>query len=153
MAKEYPRHIVFVTGIIENEQGELLLLKSPFRPGWEPPGGQVELGEDLIAALERETKEETGYDIEVLKLISVVQNTGSEKSEPKVGFVFKGRVIGGTACTSSESLEVGWFSREEALEKVSYGPTLDRLRDALNFDGTVRFKAYKNKPYRVVRQL
>ena len=49
---EYPTHIVAVMGIVRNEKNEILLIKSPLR-GWEPPGGQVENGEDLITALER----------------------------------------------------------------------------------------------------
>ena len=46
--RDYPCHIVFVTGIIRNPMGELLMIKSTYRPGWEPPGGQVEIGEDLV---------------------------------------------------------------------------------------------------------
>lgn len=60
----YPVHIVSVGGLIENDEGKILMLKSPDR-GWEIPGGQVEEGESLTDALKREVKEETGIDIEV----------------------------------------------------------------------------------------
>jgi 8-oxo-dGTP pyrophosphatase MutT (NUDIX family) len=46
--------------------GELLLIKGP-RRGWEMPGGQVEEGESLSQAALRETKEESGIDIEIVK--------------------------------------------------------------------------------------
>jgi ADP-ribose pyrophosphatase YjhB (NUDIX family) len=51
---DHPRHIVAVSGLFFNREGGVLLVKTE-RRGWECPGGQVELGEDLIAALiERE---------------------------------------------------------------------------------------------------
>lgn len=37
-----PTHIVAVGGIVENEKGEILLVK--VRNGWVFPGGQVEVG-------------------------------------------------------------------------------------------------------------
>lgn len=68
-----PKHIVSAATIVLNKQGELLLIKGP-RRGWEMPGGQVEEGESLKDAAIRETKEETGIDIEVLKFCGVFQN-------------------------------------------------------------------------------
>jgi 8-oxo-dGTP pyrophosphatase MutT (NUDIX family) len=35
------------------------------RRSWEPSGGQVELGDDLFAALKREVREEAGCEVEV----------------------------------------------------------------------------------------
>lgn len=38
------------------------------------PGGHVELGEDTDSAVLREMKEELGYDVEIKKLVSIIQN-------------------------------------------------------------------------------
>lgn len=67
---EFPTHIVAVGGLINNSEGKILLVKHP-RRGWEFPGGQVKTGEDLISALKREVKEESGVDISVKKLVDV----------------------------------------------------------------------------------
>ncbi len=69
----YPSHIVAVAGVIRNEEGNILLIKSPLR-GWEPPGGQVEVGEDLLTALKREVLEETGCTVKVGGLVGVQSN-------------------------------------------------------------------------------
>lgn len=45
-----PTHIVAVGGIVEKEQGHVLLVKTQ-HGGWVFPGGQVEVGENLIDAL------------------------------------------------------------------------------------------------------
>ncbi|MRR10050.1 NUDIX hydrolase, partial [bacterium] len=59
---KYPTHIVAVSALVRNRAGKVLLMRHP-RRGWEFPGGQVEAGEDLIAALHREVKEETGITV------------------------------------------------------------------------------------------
>lgn len=151
---EYPKHIVYATGIIENEHGEILMMKCSYRPGWEPPGGIVELGEDAVTAVTREVKEEAGYDVRITQLLSVLHNTGSPGSLPKIGLVFKGEPIGGQAQTSEESTAVGWFPPAQALELVEVEGMKNRLQDALAFNGKVLFKAYVTKPdFQVVRQL
>ena len=59
-----------VGAFIFNPAGELLLLKSHKWPGqYVVPGGHVELGEHLTAAVIREAKEETGLDVYVLVFI------------------------------------------------------------------------------------
>ena len=63
--KQFPTHIAAVFGIVENDKNEILLLKHREKAVWMFPGGQVEAGENLIDALLRETREESGMDIEV----------------------------------------------------------------------------------------
>ena len=113
----YPVHIVAVGGLIENDEGKILMVKSPDR-GWEIPGGQVEAGETLTDALKREIKEETGIDIEVGDLRTVNSNI-AKKVQPDgvspigsiISFGFTGKAVSGELTTSDESLEVNWFDR------------------------------------------
>lgn len=69
----HPRHVVAVSGIVTDPHDRVLLVKGD-RRGWEPPGGQVELGEDLVEALEREILEESGVRVEVSSLVGVYSN-------------------------------------------------------------------------------
>ncbi len=110
-----PRHIVSAATIVTNDHNEILLIKGP-RRGWEMPGGQVEERESLKAAAIRETKEESGIVIEVVKFCGVFQNVEGSICNT----LFLAKAIGGKPTTSSESLEVGFFPVHEALEMVTY---------------------------------
>ena len=46
-------HLVSVAALVTNDEGKILLVKSPWR-GWEYPGGLIEPGESFEAALKRE---------------------------------------------------------------------------------------------------
>lgn len=122
-----PKHIVSAATIVLNSKNEILLIKGPKR-GWEMPGGQVEEGESLTAAAIRETKEESGIDLEILKFCGIFQNV--EKSICNTLFLAK--PIGGTPTTSPESLEVGYFPIEVALEMVTVGNFRQRIEYCLD---------------------
>ena len=114
-----PKHIVSAAAIVLNDQNEILLIKGP-RRGWEMPGGQVEEGESLSDAAIRETKEESGIDIEIVKFCGIYQT------------LFLGRAIGGIPTTSPESLEVGFFPIEQALQMVTINNFRERIKHCLD---------------------
>lgn len=122
-----PKHIVSAATIVLNDKNEILLIKGP-RRGWEMPGGQVEEGESLKDAAIRETKEESGIDIEVTKFCGIFQNV--ERSICNT--LFLGKPIGGEPTTSPESLEVGFFPIEQALEMVTMGNFRQRIEYCLD---------------------
>ncbi|MCY3721243.1 MAG: NUDIX hydrolase [Candidatus Poribacteria bacterium] len=66
----HPQHIVAVSGLISHPDGKILLIRGP-RRGWEFPGGQVEEGENLIEALQREIQEESGVTASIGALVVV----------------------------------------------------------------------------------
>jgi len=122
-----PKHIVSAATIVINEQQEILLIKGPKR-GWEMPGGQVEEGESLKAAAIRETKEEAGIDIEVIKFCGIFQNVNRSICNT----LFLAKPVGGELTTSPESLEVGFFPIKEALKMVTYKNFRQRIEYCLD---------------------
>lgn len=122
-----PKHIVSAATIVLNNQNEILLIKGP-RRGWEMPGGQVEEGESLKDAAIRETKEESGIDIEIEKFCGIYQNVSGSICNT----LFLGKAIGGELTTSSESLEVGFFPINKALEMVTWKNFRQRIEHCLN---------------------
>ncbi len=133
-----PKHIVAVAGLVRNAEGQVLMLRSP-RRDWEFPGGQVEEGEDLMTALQREVLEETGITVTVGKLAGVYSNTKSRI----VMFDFLCELVSGEPQTSAESLAVEWVGANEALTRIIRPVIRDRMRDMLEFTGAVVYRAYE----------
>ena len=122
-----PKHFVSAATIVINDKNEILLIKGPLR-GWEMPGGIVELGESLKDGAIRETKEETGIDVEILNFCGIFQNV--EKSICNTLFLAK--PIGGKLTTPTESLEVDFFPIEQALKMVTVGNFRQRIEYCLD---------------------
>jgi 8-oxo-dGTP diphosphatase len=147
-----PTHIVAVGGIVENEHGEILLVKTN-HGGWVFPGGQVEIVENLEAALIREVKEESGIDISVSSLIGVYSNTGVHKwydgvtdVPTKLMLDFLCRPLGGKLAISDETSESKWVEKEKVLDMVTATAIRTRYQAYLNFDGNVNYMEYVTKP-------
>jgi 8-oxo-dGTP diphosphatase len=76
-----PRPTVAVAAIVFDPAGRVLLIERGRPPGvglWSVPGGKVEPGESLAAAVVREVAEETGVAVEVGPLVEVVERIGAE---------------------------------------------------------------------------
>ncbi len=74
-SRSYPdRPVVAVGGIIWKGEDVLLIRRAkPPREGeWSLPGGGQEVGETLEEALHREIREETGVEIRIIGLLTVV---------------------------------------------------------------------------------
>ncbi len=72
-----------VCGIIFNTKGEILIAERPahtsYAGWWEFPGGKVEAGEEKLAALAREIREEVGIEIIAPKFFRHIVHEDEEK--------------------------------------------------------------------------
>lgn len=142
MSDTPPRHIVAAGALVRNADGNVLMIRSP-RRGWEFPGGQVEQGESITDGVAREVWEETGVRVSVGALVGVYSNVRSHI----VMFGFLCTPTGGDATSGPEAVEIGWFAPDEALARVTHPALRDRLRDFLEFAGTVVYRSYSFETY------
>lgn len=68
--------------LIQNSEGEILLVKHTYFPGWHMPGGGVDHGEDVRDAIKREVYEECGIkDLINLRLLEISYNSKISKRD------------------------------------------------------------------------
>ena len=82
--------VVGVGVIIINQQGEVLLGKrsSQHAPYWSIPGGHMEAGESFEQAAQREIFEETGLNINEMKVIGLCNNPATGVKKVNIQFRF-----------------------------------------------------------------
>jgi 8-oxo-dGTP diphosphatase len=119
LSREYPERPIVGVGAILIDKNCVLLVqrgKEPLKGEWSIPGGAVELGETLDAALHREVWEETGLEIESRGIVEVLDRIHSEQERVRYHFVlidYLCRVTGGTLKAASDAADARWIQREE----------------------------------------
>ena len=125
--RQYPaRPIVGVGAVILDGLRVLLVRRAhePLKGEWSLPGGAVELGETLEAALAREVIEETGLDVVVGPVVEVVDRV-QRAADGRVEYHFVivdylCTVRAGVAAHGSDASDVRWVSVSElAAHRVS----------------------------------
>jgi 8-oxo-dGTP diphosphatase len=114
--------IPVVCAIIEDEAGRFLLAKRPegkcHGGFWEFPGGKLEEGESVEAALVRELQEELLIQTEVFQILEMVEHN-YEKSSIRL-IPCRARILSGLP-TALEHSEIGWFSVHQ-IDRSSLAP-------------------------------
>jgi len=88
--REYPDRPFVGVGAVIVDAGRVVLIKRRFEPlagEWSLPGGHVEVGESLQAAVAREMEEETGLLVEVGPVVEVFDRIMRD-AEGRVRFHF-----------------------------------------------------------------
>ncbi|MBY0400390.1 NUDIX domain-containing protein [Myxococcota bacterium] len=128
--------LVFRESERESERGsELLLMRRSDNGHWSLPGGFVEMGESVAAAARREVEEETGYSVEIGRLVGVYSDPasqvvdygrkkgagpdGADRRIHVVNLCFLARALSaGQATTPDETLEIGFFDPRRLPEPL-----------------------------------
>ncbi len=115
-----------VVACIVDEQRRVLLTRrciEPFCSQWVMPGGKIDHGEPILAALHREVAEEVGLRIGVDGLIDVYEHIGiGNDRDHYVILYYRCHPAGGELRPNmSECTEAAWFGRE-ALPAMDLPP-------------------------------
>jgi 8-oxo-dGTP diphosphatase len=110
---ETPKLMVDV--VIPSEDGRVVLIRrgnDPFEGQWALPGGFVEIGETVEEAAAREAEEETGLEVEILRLVGVYSDPERDPRGHNVSCAFlarptpeSGGILAATDATEAEVLD------------------------------------------------
>ncbi|MGI8620053.1 MAG: NUDIX domain-containing protein [Gemmatimonadaceae bacterium] len=120
MGSEIPVIEAGVAFVVRDGSGQVLLHRRQEEEGWSPPSGTLRGGEKIGAGLGREIREETGLDVEMLRLVAIhsdpahqVIRTTDGQLTHFITCVFTCRSAGGHLRPNDEAPEWGWFDPEK----------------------------------------
>jgi 8-oxo-dGTP diphosphatase len=128
------QQVTIAVGVITDEEGRIFLTQR-HQPGsfshqmWQFPGGGVEIGEDPKEAVVREIKEETDFDVEVIRLLpEVVSNYFPESGFQALIICYHCKIISGEFKRVDPETMDGKFYRPE---EIDYSKCLPKTKEII----------------------
>lgn len=142
---------VAVGAAVGNENGELLLIQRADSGFWLFPTGWADVGYSAAEVVVKEVREETGIEVEVVRLIAVLDGLRQGFTRtPLYSLLFQCRPIGGEISPHPlETADVGWFGRDDLPSPLAgFGAWGDRVFAALaGAPVDVYFEAPRPRPW------
>ncbi len=107
---ETPKLMVDV--VVPSEEGQVLLIRrasDPYEGQWALPGGFVEMGETLEDAAVREAGEETGLEVEVVRLVGVYSDPTRDPRGHNVSCAYLARARESQPSAASDAAEASFL--------------------------------------------
>lgn len=118
------------SALVVDNQGAILMQRRSDSENWSFPGGVMEIGETLEQCVIRETKEESGLDIEITGILGIYTDPehviayADGEVRQEFNITFYGKVAGGQIEVSPESTEVKFLH----LDEIKRLPVHDTVR-------------------------
>jgi ADP-ribose pyrophosphatase YjhB (NUDIX family) len=140
--REYPERPIVGVGAVVLDGDRVLLVRrgnEPLKGEWSLPGGAVEVGETLEAAIAREVLEETGLEVEVGPMIDVLDRVRVDPDgRVRYHFVlidYLCRPTGGTLCCATDAADATWAGLDDLVRFALAEPTLRMIDKATALRG------------------
>jgi ADP-ribose pyrophosphatase YjhB (NUDIX family) len=121
--RRYPRRPMLGVGALIFDEDRILMAErggEPLKGWWSIPGGLVETGESLDAAIRREVREETGLAVCPLGVIEIFERImrdsqgAAEYHYVLIDYIC--RVDDGTACAGDDVSRVEWVRQADLTQ-------------------------------------
>lgn len=118
--RRYPKRPLVGVGALIFHRNRILMAqrgKEPLIGWWSLPGGALEIGEVLADAVRREVREETGLEVQPLRVFEIFERIMPDASGATeyhyVLIDYVCRVTGGTLCAGDDVAQVQWMRENE----------------------------------------
>lgn len=105
-----------VAGVVLKQDGKYLLVQENWpenkevHGSWNLPAGRVDVGDSIEQTAIKEAKEESGFDVELIRKLGIYQNTANEA----VKHVFEAKIIGGELKWPKDEIsDAKWLTFQE----------------------------------------
>jgi len=120
------KDVTVIAVIFSENKKKILLVKKRDVPVWVLPGGKVEENETLENAIIRETKEETGFDIKIIKKVGEYSPLNKLT---KFTHLYECKIISGQSKITDETKDISFFNLDN-LPKYLPPPFHEWIQDA-----------------------
>lgn len=125
-------------GIVFNSKGQVLVTQHSQNKHWSFPKGLIDPGQTTEGAALREVREEGGVEAKILDKVGYnkyVYTLNEEKIFKVVTYFLMEYLSGDPKDHDWEVSDIGWFTPDEALKKLSFSQDQDLLKKALEIYG------------------
>jgi 8-oxo-dGTP diphosphatase len=116
-------------GVLVLRQSKVLLVRRAVMPGkgkWSIPAGFLDQGEDPKVTAVRETREETGLEVEIEELLDVFYNPAAQGGA-SIFILYRARLLGGAIEAGDDADAAAFFGRDE-LPELAFTSTAEVVR-------------------------
>ncbi|HWZ32726.1 MAG TPA: NUDIX hydrolase [Bryobacteraceae bacterium] len=139
ISRRYPKHPLLGVGALIFRRDSILLVergRQPLKGYWSLPGGLVETGERLEAAVQREILEETGLRATPVSIFEIFERIMRDDSgQPEYHYVlidYICKVAGGELRAGDDVSRVEWVRRRSLRERQLTEGTLAVIEKAFH---------------------
>lgn len=126
------------SAVVFDGAGRLLLHRRADNDHWALPGGGMDPGESIAETCRREVREETGLEVEIVRLIGIYSDPAQHAIarypngdvHQILNVCFECRIVGGALRLSEESTQIDFFDPSDLPEPLLLPHRL-RIRDAM----------------------
>jgi ADP-ribose pyrophosphatase YjhB (NUDIX family) len=130
--------VVGSSAVVVDGRNRILLQRRSDSGNWALPGGAMDLGETLAESAIREVKEETGFDVQVERIVGIYSDPahvfayddGEVRQEFSICLACA--ITGGSLQVSSESTAVEFFAFKVVADLQMHESVRNRIRDYLD---------------------
>ncbi len=130
--------MVGASAVVTDSDGRILLQRRSDSGNWALPGGVMDIGETLAECAIREVREETGFDVQIERIVGIYSDPGhvlayhDGEVRQEFSICLACTIVGGALAVSSESTAVRFFAPGDIPETQIHDSILKRIRDYLS---------------------